>query len=268
MAELPTTARVVIIGGGAVGVSSLYHLAKAGWTDCVLLEKNELTSGSTWHAAGNVPTFSSSWALMNMQRYSAELYRGLAKAVDYPDELPRHRLAAACPHARAHARVPARQGHGPLPGHGHRRGRPRRDQGALPLHRDARPRRRALRSERRRYRSGAADAGACQGRPRPRRDDRALLPGHLRPPRERRMDRDHAARRNPLRICGQRRRLPRPRSRRDVRPRRADDGDEPPVHIVRGDPRARGMVEGASATSCRCCATSTPPTTCGRKRTA
>src|SRR5262245_7936673 len=84
MAGFPTTARVVIIGGGAVGVSSLYHLAKAGWTDCVLLEKNELTSGSTWHAAGNVPTFSSSWSLMNMQRYSAELYRGLAKAVDYP----------------------------------------------------------------------------------------------------------------------------------------------------------------------------------------
>ena len=84
MAGIPTTARVVIIGGGAVGVSSLYHLAKAGWTDCVLLEKNELTSGSTWHAAGNVPTFSSSWSLMNMQRYSAELYRGLAQAVDYP----------------------------------------------------------------------------------------------------------------------------------------------------------------------------------------
>ncbi|MBX3580730.1 MAG: FAD-dependent oxidoreductase [Rhizobiaceae bacterium] len=84
MAEIPSTARVVIIGGGAVGVSALYHLAKAGWTDCVLLEKNELTSGSTWHAAGNVPTFSSSWSLMNMQRYSTELYRGLAKAVDYP----------------------------------------------------------------------------------------------------------------------------------------------------------------------------------------
>jgi dimethylglycine dehydrogenase len=84
MAEIPSTARVVIIGGGAVGVSSLYHLAKAGWTDCVLLEKNELTSGSTWHAAGNVPTFSSSWSLMNMQRYSAGLYRGLAAEVDYP----------------------------------------------------------------------------------------------------------------------------------------------------------------------------------------
>ncbi|MEM0947754.1 MAG: FAD-dependent oxidoreductase [Pseudomonadota bacterium] len=84
MAELPGTARVVIIGGGAVGASALYHLAKQGWSDCVLLEKNELTAGSTWHAAGNVPTFSTSWSIMNMQRYSTELYRGLGAAVDYP----------------------------------------------------------------------------------------------------------------------------------------------------------------------------------------
>ena len=84
MADFPKRARVVIIGGGVVGVSSLYHLAKAGWNDCVLLEKNELTAGSTWHAAGNVPTFSSSWSIMNMQRYSAELYRTLGAAVDYP----------------------------------------------------------------------------------------------------------------------------------------------------------------------------------------
>ncbi len=84
MANFPTTARVVIIGGGAVGTSSLYHLAKAGWTDCVLLEKNELTAGSTWHAAGNVPTFSTSWSIMNMQRYSTELYAGLGAEVDYP----------------------------------------------------------------------------------------------------------------------------------------------------------------------------------------
>lgn len=84
MSVLPTSARVVIIGGGAVGVSALYHLAKAGWTDCVLLERNELTAGSTWHAAGNVPTFSSSWSIMNMQRYSAQLYRGLGEAVGYP----------------------------------------------------------------------------------------------------------------------------------------------------------------------------------------
>lgn len=84
MADLPTQARVVIIGGGAVGASALYHLALAGWTDCVLLEKNELTAGSTWHAAGNVPTFSSSWSIMNMQRYSASLYRDLGERVGYP----------------------------------------------------------------------------------------------------------------------------------------------------------------------------------------
>ncbi len=84
MSNFPSTARVVIIGGGAVGASGLYHLAKAGWSDCVLLEKNELTAGSTWHAAGNCPTFSTSWAIMNMQRYSTQLYRELGAAVDYP----------------------------------------------------------------------------------------------------------------------------------------------------------------------------------------
>ncbi len=84
MSDFPTKARVVIIGGGVVGASSLYHLAKKGWTDCVLLEKNELTAGSTWHAAGNVPTFSTSWAIMNMQRYSTELYARLGEEVDYP----------------------------------------------------------------------------------------------------------------------------------------------------------------------------------------
>jgi len=84
MSDFPTTARVVIIGGGVVGVSGLYHLAKMGWTDCVLLEKNELTAGSTWHAAGNCPSFSTSWAVMNMQRYSLSLYAGLSEEVDYP----------------------------------------------------------------------------------------------------------------------------------------------------------------------------------------
>ncbi|MCY4100884.1 MAG: FAD-dependent oxidoreductase, partial [Rhodobacteraceae bacterium] len=50
MAELPTTARVIIIGGGAVGTSALFHLCKSGWSDALLLEKNQLTAGSTWHA--------------------------------------------------------------------------------------------------------------------------------------------------------------------------------------------------------------------------
>ena len=49
---MQTSARVVIIGGGIMGASLLYHLAELGWTDCLLIEKDELTSGSTWHAAG------------------------------------------------------------------------------------------------------------------------------------------------------------------------------------------------------------------------
>ncbi len=84
MAELPTTARVIIIGGGAVGTSALFHLCKSGWNEVLLLEKNQLTAGSTWHAAGNVPTFAGSWSIMNIQRYSAELYRTLGAEVDYP----------------------------------------------------------------------------------------------------------------------------------------------------------------------------------------
>ena len=84
MAELPETVRVVIIGGGAVGCSSLYHLAKQGWTDCLLLESNELTSGSSWHAAGNCPNFAGSWSVMKMQAYSNALYGRLGDEADYP----------------------------------------------------------------------------------------------------------------------------------------------------------------------------------------
>ncbi len=83
-AAIPKTARVVVIGGGAVGCSVLYHLADMGWTDCVLLEKNELTSGSTWHAAGNCPNFVGSWTMMKIQSYSTALYRRLGELVDYP----------------------------------------------------------------------------------------------------------------------------------------------------------------------------------------
>ncbi|MBT4888960.1 MAG: FAD-dependent oxidoreductase, partial [Rhodospirillales bacterium] len=56
---MKTHAQVVVIGGGVVGCSILYHLAKMGWTDCVLLERKELTSGSSWHAAGNLFTMTS-----------------------------------------------------------------------------------------------------------------------------------------------------------------------------------------------------------------
>lgn len=70
-------ARVVVIGGGVVGVSVLYHLAKAGWSDLVLLDKNELTSGSTWHAAGGVTTLNSDANVSRLQKYTFNLYREL-----------------------------------------------------------------------------------------------------------------------------------------------------------------------------------------------
>jgi len=70
-------ARVVVIGGGAVGCSALYHLTRLGWSDVVLLERDELTSGSTWHAAGNCPNFSTSWSLLKLQQYSTALYARL-----------------------------------------------------------------------------------------------------------------------------------------------------------------------------------------------
>lgn len=70
-------ARVVIIGGGIMGVSLLYHLAKEGWTDAVLVEKGELTSGSTWHAAGQITHGLSNWGLAKMNVYGVEMYSQL-----------------------------------------------------------------------------------------------------------------------------------------------------------------------------------------------
>ncbi|MCG8355833.1 MAG: FAD-dependent oxidoreductase, partial [Kiloniellales bacterium] len=81
---MKTEARVVIIGGGVAGCSTLYHLTKMGWSDVVLVERDELTGGSTWHAAGNCPSFSGSWNIMKLQHYSNRLYERLADEVDYP----------------------------------------------------------------------------------------------------------------------------------------------------------------------------------------
>ena len=74
---MKTTARAVVIGGGVVGVSTLYHLAKMGWSDVVLLERKELTSGSTWHAAGLLPLFNLSYSVGKLHQYSVGLYPSL-----------------------------------------------------------------------------------------------------------------------------------------------------------------------------------------------
>jgi dimethylglycine dehydrogenase len=73
--NVETHAKVVIIGGGVVGCSVLFHLAKFGWKDCVLLEKNELTSGSSWHAAGQIHTISSDPNISRLQGYTINLYK-------------------------------------------------------------------------------------------------------------------------------------------------------------------------------------------------
>jgi glycine cleavage system T protein len=77
MSELPTQARVVIIGGGVIGCSVAYHLTKLGWKDVVLLERKQLTSGTTWHAAGLIAQLRATANMTKLAKYSQELYGGL-----------------------------------------------------------------------------------------------------------------------------------------------------------------------------------------------
>jgi 4-methylaminobutanoate oxidase (formaldehyde-forming) len=81
MARLPSQARVVIIGGGIIGCSTAYHLAKLGWRDIVLIERHKLTSGSTWHAAGLVGQLRTSANITQLLKYSVELYANLESEV-------------------------------------------------------------------------------------------------------------------------------------------------------------------------------------------
>ena len=74
---MKTQARVVVIGGGVVGASTLYHLAMKGWSDVVLVERRELTSGSTWHAAGLLPLFNMSYSVGQIHKYSVAFYKTL-----------------------------------------------------------------------------------------------------------------------------------------------------------------------------------------------
>jgi 4-methylaminobutanoate oxidase (formaldehyde-forming) len=77
MAELPKKAKVAIVGGGVIGCSIAYHLTKIGWDDVVLLERKQLTSGTTWHAAGLVGQLRPSINMTKLAKYTGELYRGL-----------------------------------------------------------------------------------------------------------------------------------------------------------------------------------------------
>ncbi len=76
---MKSSAQVVVIGGGVVGASVLYHLAKAGWTDAILLERRELTAGSTWHAAGGLHTLNGDPNVARLQQYTINLYQEIER---------------------------------------------------------------------------------------------------------------------------------------------------------------------------------------------
>ncbi|SVD67646.1 uncharacterized protein METZ01_LOCUS420500, partial [marine metagenome] len=76
---IPQSAKVVIIGGGVAGCSVAYHLSKFGWNDIVLLERDQLTSGTTWHAAGLIGQLGSSATITKLRNYSLNLYKQLEK---------------------------------------------------------------------------------------------------------------------------------------------------------------------------------------------
>jgi len=81
--ELPSSAKVIIIGGGIAGCSVAYHLAKFGWKDTILLEGDQLTSGTTWHAAGLVSQLGPTAAVTKIRKYTTDLYKELEKKIDF-----------------------------------------------------------------------------------------------------------------------------------------------------------------------------------------
>ena len=76
---LPSSAKVVVIGGGVIGCSVLYHLTKFGWNNVVLLERDQLTSGTTWHAAGLIGQLGPTSTITKLRKYSLDLYKELEK---------------------------------------------------------------------------------------------------------------------------------------------------------------------------------------------
>ena len=79
MSNIPKHARVIIVGGGVIGCSVAYHLTKLGWKDVLLLERKQLTSGTTWHAAGLVSQLGPTAAITKIRKYSLDLYKELEK---------------------------------------------------------------------------------------------------------------------------------------------------------------------------------------------
>ena len=92
-------AQAVVIGGGVVGASVLYHLTKAGWNDVVLIERAELTSGSTWHAAGGFHTLNGDPNVAKLQHYTIDLYKEIEEISGQSCGAAPHRRPDAGRHA-------------------------------------------------------------------------------------------------------------------------------------------------------------------------
>ena len=90
MTELPKSTKVVVIGGGVAGCSAAYHLAKFGWKDTILLERDQLTSGTTWHAAGLVSQLGATATITKLRKYSLDLYKELEKKTELSSGLKQH----------------------------------------------------------------------------------------------------------------------------------------------------------------------------------
>ena len=93
--ELPKSCKAIVIGGGVAGCSTAYHLAKFGWKDTVLLERDQLTSGTTWHAAGLVSQLGPSAGVTKIRKYSLELYKKLEKEIDFSSNVNQNHVQNA-----------------------------------------------------------------------------------------------------------------------------------------------------------------------------
>ena len=80
---IPRSIKAIVIGGGVAGCSTAYHLAKFGWKDVILLERDQLTSGTTWHAAGLVSQLGPTAAVTKIRKYTTDLYKELEKKIDF-----------------------------------------------------------------------------------------------------------------------------------------------------------------------------------------
>ena len=167
--DLPTRARVVIVGGGVIGCSVAYHLSKLGWSDIVLLERKQLTCGTTWHAAGLIGQLRQSINMTKLARYTAELYRGLEAETG---QATGYRQCGSISLATTPDRMEELAAQR-LDGQDLRTTRSRREPGRDPLALPARQSRgcdrRHPHPERRLRQRGGHHPGARQGRPRARR---------------------------------------------------------------------------------------------------